>query len=114
MWGHGFANRYLDECDQALLVRRYRCPGCRLVLTTRPAQYLSRFQASIADIRYALSQRFQSRRWRSNRSRSRQRHWLKGLLGKIRCHLGCNWAGNPMDAFEQFLAQGICPVGRAI
>lgn len=95
-------------------MRRYRCTDCRLIVTTRPADYLSRFQASIADIRDRLHHRFHQCRWRQNPSRSRQRHWLKGLLGKIRCHLGCNWAGDPMDAFEQLLAQGICPVGRSI
>jgi hypothetical protein len=96
------------------LLRRYRCTDCRLLLTTRPADYLSRFQASIADIRASLTHRFRQRRWRQNLSRPRQRHWLKGLPGKIRCHLGSNWTGNPMDAFEQLLAQSICPVGRSI
>jgi hypothetical protein len=114
LWGHGFANRYLDDCDQALLVRRYRCPDCRLVLTTRPADYLSRFQAAIADIRDSLTHRFRHRRWRPNRSRSRQRHWIKGLLARISCHLGGSWTGYPMDAFETFLAQGLSPVGRSI
>jgi DNA-directed RNA polymerase subunit RPC12/RpoP len=114
IWSHGFTSRYFDGCAQALLMRRYRCSDCRLVLTARPAGYLSRFQASIADIRDSLAQRLRQFRWKKNRSTSRQRHWLKGLLEKIRCHLGCSWNGNPMDAFEQFLERGICPVGRSI
>jgi hypothetical protein len=95
-------------------MRRYRCPDCRLLLTTRPSDYWGRFQASIADIRESLSHRLQYCRWRPDRSKSRQRHWLKGLLAKIRCHLGCSWSGNPMDAFEQLLVQGLSPVGRSI
>lgn len=95
-------------------MRRYRCPDCRLVITTRPSDFWGRFQASIADIRDSLTHRFQQCRWRKTRSRSRQRHWLKGLLAKIRCHLGLGWTGDPMAAFEQLLAQGICPVGRSI
>jgi hypothetical protein len=85
-----------------------------LLLITRPKDYLSRFQASIADIRESLTHRLQQGQWKRNRSTSRQRHWLKGLLGKIRCHLGCSWNGSPIDAFEQLLARGICPVGRSI
>ncbi len=95
-------------------MRRYRCPDCRLVLTTRPSSYLNRFQASVADIRDSLAKRFQQFRWRKDRSTSRQRHWFKALLEKIRYHLGCNWNANPMDAFEHFLDQGICPVCRSI
>jgi hypothetical protein len=114
LWRHGFTTRYFDECAHPLFMRRYRCRDCRLLLTTRPVDYLSRFQTSIADIRDCLTHRFQQCRWKKNRSTSRQRHWLKGLLGKIRCYLGCNWTGDPMDAFEQFLAQAVCPVGRSI
>jgi len=95
-------------------MRRYRCPDCRLVVTTRPTDYWGRFQASIADIRDSLTLRFQQGRWRKTRSTSRQRHWLKGLLAKIRYHLGLGWTGNPMDAFEQLMARGLCPVGRSI
>ncbi|MGA7874165.1 MAG: hypothetical protein WCA08_00760 [Desulfoferrobacter sp.] len=114
MWAHGFTTRCFDGYSQPLELRRYRCPDCRLVLTTRPNQFFSRFQASIADIRDSLSHRLRQGRWKPNRSASRQRHWLKGLRAKIRCHLGCSWTGDPMDAFEQLLSQGICPVGRSI
>jgi len=95
-------------------MRRYRCPECRLVVTTRPSDYWGRFQASIADIRESLTHRFQQRRWGKTRSNSRRRHWVKGLLGKIRCHLGLDWTGNLMDAFEQLLDHGLCPVSRSI
>jgi len=114
IWRHGFTIRYFDGCAHPLFLRRYRCPDCRLVVTTRPTDYWGRFQASIADIRDSLTHRFQQCRWRKTRSTSRQRHWLKGLLAKIHCHLGLGWTGNPMDAFEQLLAQGLCPVGRSI
>jgi hypothetical protein len=114
IWKHGFATRYFDECAHSLFVRRYRCPDCRLVVTTRPSDYWSRFQASIADIRDSLINRFQRYRWAKTHSNSRQRHWLKGLLTKIRFHLGPGWTGNPMDVFEQFRASGVCPVGRSI
>jgi hypothetical protein len=114
IWSHGFTNRYFDECAYPLSMRRYRCRDCRLLLTTRPLGYLSRFQACIADIQDSLAQRFGQHRWKKNRSASRQRHWLKGLLTKIRFHLGPGWTGNPMDVFEQFRASGVCPVGRSI
>ena len=114
IWSHGFTTRYFDECAHPLFVRRYRCRDCRLLLTARPAGYLSRFQASIADIRENLAHRFHHHRWKQSGANSRRRHWLKGLLRKIHCHLGSNWTGNPMDAFGQLLAQGICPVCRSI
>jgi hypothetical protein len=75
---------------------------------------LSRFQASVADIKESLAQRFRQHRWKKNRPASRQYHWLKGLLTKIRFHLGPGWTGDPMDAFEQFRTLGVCPVGRSI
>jgi len=85
-----------------------------MVLTVRPNSYWRRFQASIADVRNSLAHRFDELRWKKNRSASRQRHWLKGLLTKIRLHLRPGWTGNPMDAFEQLLASGVCPAGRSI
>ena len=39
LWGHGFVLRYFASCTEGLWLRRWRCPDCRAVHTTRPAEY---------------------------------------------------------------------------
>jgi len=93
-----------------LELRRYRCPDCRLLLTTRPNNFFSRFQASISDIRDSLSHRLQQGRWKPNLSASRQRHWFKGLLRKIRYHLQLD--RRPHERFRTASFSGHLPRGQ--
>jgi hypothetical protein len=114
VWAHGFTLACFDGYSEPLWLKRYRCPDCRAVFRVRPSGYFSRFQASIAAIRHCLSQRLTCHRWVAALSKSRQRHWLKALLQNIRLHLGAAWWGNPLDAFDVFLAQGVCAVARSM
>jgi DNA-directed RNA polymerase subunit RPC12/RpoP len=114
LWGHGFVAAYFDGFDEPIRLRRYRCPDCRMVIRTRPKDYWPRFQASIASIRKSLSDRLTRLRWRPDLPRSRQRHWLTGLIRQVRFHLGAAWSGSLVGAFDGLVALGICPVSRSI
>lgn len=114
IWGHGFTTAYFDGFGTALWLRRYRCPDCRVVIRMRPKGYWSRFQASIASIHQSLVERLSRLKWREDLPRSRQRHWLKGLILQVRLHLGASWPGSLIEAFDELSSRGICPVSQAI
>jgi len=114
VWGHGFVLAYFDGFDQGVLLRRYRCPGCGCVIRVRPEGYFSRFQASIATIRFSLSHRLRRGRWPPHLSRSRQGHWLRALRRKSAAYLGQRWSQGLMVAFNWLFSRGIIPVSRSI
>ena len=114
IWGHGFVEAYFDGFAKALLLRRYRCPDCHLILRLRPRDYWPRFQASIPAILQSLTHRLTFHRWPSFLSRQRQGHWLRSLIRKVRWHLGVGWEGDLLSAFEVLWGQGIVPVSRII
>jgi hypothetical protein len=80
----------------------------------RPGGYFSRFQASIASIRFSLSHRLRRGRWPPHRSRSRQGHWLRALRRKAAAYLDQRWSHGLIVAFERLLSRGIIPVSRSI
>ena len=104
---------FFDGFVQALLLRRYRCPDCKVVLRLRPKEYFPRFQASIQRIYQSLSYRFQFHRWPSFLSRQRGGHWLRALLRKVRSGLGLGWRGDPLEAFGDLWGRGVVPVSRS-
>jgi hypothetical protein len=79
MWGHGFVERYFSCCSGALHLKRYRCPGCRRVVTTRPEGYWAKIRSSIAAIYSALKARLVGA-WPSDCSRQRGGHWLRRFV----------------------------------
>ena len=113
IWGHGFVSAYFDEVPEAVWLRRYRCPDCRAVIRLRPRGYWIRFQASVETIRHSLSLKLGQGRWDPGLPRSRQRHWLKGLLRQIRLHLGISWPGEPLEAFAWLSGRGLAAASRS-
>ena len=114
IWGHGFTPGYFDGFDSAVLLRRYRCPDCRALYKLRPKGYWSRFQASIATIRQSLAQRLTRLRWRADLPRSRQQHWLRGLILQVRFRLGSSWTGCLLEAFDMLSGRGIAAASRSM
>jgi hypothetical protein len=113
LWGHGFVAAYFDDVPEAVLLKRYRCPACRAVIRLRPQGYWSRFQASVAAIRQSLSLKFGRGRWDPGLPRSRQRHWLKGLLRQVGLHLGSSWSGDLLWAFDWLSGRGLAAASRS-
>ena len=114
IWGHGFVEAFFDGFSQALFLRRYRCPDCRLILRLRPQEYWPRFQASIFAISVSLTHRLRFHRWPPFLSRQRQGHWLRSLIRQVRWHLGVGWEGDLIQALQLLWDRGIVPVRRAI
>jgi hypothetical protein len=114
IWGHGFVEAYFDGYVRPLLLRRYRCPDCHLILRLRPRGYWPRFQASIAAILTSLTHRLTFHRWPSIFSRQRQGHWLRSLMDQVRWHFGVGWEGDLRSAFQVLWGRGIVPVSRVI
>ena len=114
LWGHGFVSAYFDGLERGVYLRRYRCPGCGCVIRLRPEGYFKRFQAATIDILNSLSQRLSTDRYVKGISRSRQRHWLVGLMRNSAAYLGNRWSHRLLEAFEQLCRMGYVPVSRSI
>ena len=114
LWGHGFVMAYFDGYDQALWLKRYRCPDCGCVVRMRPAGYFKRFQAGIAVIRSSVESKIYKGAWIPGVSRTRQCHWFRALLRRIKAHLTDTWDGGVMAGFDRLSQMGQIPVSRVI
>ncbi|CAO0820369.1 hypothetical protein DFAR_1540020 [Desulfarculales bacterium] len=94
----------------SIWLRCFRCPDCRAVIRLRPRGYWSRFQALVEIIRQSLSNKLARGRWDPDLPRSRQRHWLQGLLRQVSLYLGLSWSGDLLGAFDWLNGRGP-PVG---
>lgn len=80
MWGHGYVQRIFSSYNR-LWLKRYRCPECGIVVTTRPTGYWNYFQSSIEEIYEALIFRFKNHFWSNSDLRQRYGHWLRSFNG---------------------------------
>ena len=113
VWGHGFTARYFRDFSDCLYLKCYRCPGCFRIITLRPDTHFSRLRSSRETIRTHLEQRQVKGRWpRSSLSRSCLRYWLANLTRLTSVHLGCDWKGGLLAAFDWLLCMGKTPVSR--
>jgi len=79
IWGHGYVRRFFDEAPDGLLMKRWRCPDCGAVYTTRPHTHWRGFWASQATILSSLLTKESEQRWLSMIGRERQQYWWRGL-----------------------------------
>ena len=114
VWGHGYVGAWFDGFLTLLFLKRYRCPDCKLVIRYRPTGYFRRFQAPVDTIRSRIAHRLKEGRWPPGLSRSRQRHWLKGLRKQATAYLENAWSRTLSDAFDRLIELGRTPVSRSI
>jgi hypothetical protein len=114
LWGHGYVPAYFDGFYQPVYLKRYRCPTCGCVIKLKPAGYLKRFQARTDIIRASISCRLKKGCWLPGVSRSRQNHWFKALLRKVRACLGDRWNRCVLEAFDLLIVRGQNPVSRSL
>ena len=114
VWGHGYVSAWFDGFSEALLLKRYRCPCCGCVIRMRPDSHLSRFQASIHNIRSTISRRIKTGRWPPGQSVPRAGHWLRSLKRKAFSLLGYNPGVDLIRVFDYLLLLGHNPVSRSI
>lgn len=105
MWGHGFVSRYFAEMTVSLYLKRFRCPGCRSVLTTRPSGYWPRIRSSVVSIYTCLRARLDTGGWPSGGPRQRYGHWLRRFGRKVR--MDFNHAPDLSQALEFCLSKSI-------
>lgn len=79
LWGHGYVGRYFDGFLEPLWMKRWRCPECQAVHTSRPLEHWRGFLATAGSIATSLWERIEHRRWIDSFSRQRQEYWWRGL-----------------------------------
>jgi hypothetical protein len=87
MWGHGFVSRYFSSISNFIFLKRYRCPDCSTVVTTRPDGYWPFIRSSIFKVYKMLETRISTGSWPVNFPRQRGGHWLKRFVNyaKMSC-----------------------------
>lgn len=83
LWGHGFVLKVFEGFCEKLLLKRYRCPGCHIILTLHPEGFWPRFQSSIHDIYKILNYRLTQFHWPMDYLRQRAGHWLRRFIGLL-------------------------------
>jgi hypothetical protein len=115
VWGHGYVGAYFDEAGSGcVLLKRYRCPQCGVVIRLRPAGHWRRIQASIAVVRQCVVDRLEKGRWPPRCNCARGRHWLRALKRQVRTHLGMSYAERIAEGFSELVSRGVCAVSRAV
>jgi hypothetical protein len=79
-WGHGFVTRYFQSIEARVHLKRYRCPKCGSVTTTRPDGYWPMIRSSILTIFNMLLIKISKGFWPTACSRQRGGHWLKRFV----------------------------------
>ena len=112
VWGHGFVPRFFDGFSQALLMRRYRCPDCGVVITMRSRDYLPRFQAPLSSICKSLINKHYKNRWLTGLGRTRQQFWWNAFKRRVAAVWGNICPLAVKDQLETLLRAGFSPVSR--
>jgi hypothetical protein len=79
LWSHGYAARYFDLVQEAVWVKRWRCPDCGAVHTARPSTHWRGFWATRKTILRCLRQRLAGKPSLAGIGRQRQQYWMHGL-----------------------------------
>jgi len=114
IWGHGFVSAWFDGLDQAVEIKRCRCPDCKCVFRFRPKGFFKRFQAATATIRSSILLKVQAGKWMPGIGKTRQCHWFRALLRKIRAYLTDTWDKGILAGFDELVKRGLVPVSRAL
>lgn len=113
LWGHGFVPAWFFGLPGAVLLRRYRCPDCGLVIRCRPESHWPRFQFSIDTIAGSVRRRATAGRWRPDLPRSSQRQWWRRLRRQLAAFLGLSFGDSLWAGFTRLQAMAVVPVSRS-
>jgi len=90
MWGHGYVSRYFAAILNEVFLKRYRCPDCSVVVTTRPEGYWARARSSIFSIYEALKAKLNFGSWPLQFPRQRGGHWIRRFVSLAKMELQDN------------------------
>ena len=79
MWGHGFVMRYFSEACDEVYLKRYRCPDCSIVVTTRPETHWKGIRSAVQAIYDVLKAKLRGF-WPPGFPRQRGWHWLRRFV----------------------------------
>lgn len=83
MWGHGFTTRYFQSYIAPFYLKRYRCNGCKSVITARPFGFWrflrSEFSVIFKTLIYRLSHATDPPVWPVEVTRQRGGYWLRAF-----------------------------------
>lgn len=113
LWGHGFSGTFFDGFFNVLYMKRYICPACGSVIKCRPKSHFPRIQSAIDTIKSCLTGRIEKGRWPCAGIGVRGRHWFSALKRQTLAHLGLEWQGQWIDAFNRLLGLGVVPVSES-
>ena len=79
LWGHGFVMRYFHGYSEGLWMKRWRCPDCRAVHTSRPSEYPAGSQYSHVIRFESLRRKTSGGSFLTSISRQAQQYWRKAF-----------------------------------
>lgn len=77
LWGHGFVLRYFAGFDFGLWMKRWRCPDCSAVHTTRPEEYSPGCQYTREKQINSIYAKLSGNPFLKTINRQLQQHWFK-------------------------------------
>lgn len=90
MWGHGFAARYFESFSVPLYMKRFRCPNCKAVATTRPQGFWNLIRTEIESVfntlYYRLTHSADPPVWPTGFPRQRGGYWLRKWTRYFKMH----------------------------
>jgi hypothetical protein len=112
LWGHGYVFRYFDGISEGLWMKRFRCPDCRAVHTSRLKGFYRGFSYSIFSILLSLLEKIIHNRWLRCLSRQAQQYWWRGLRFQASRRKNCRVPD--ISSLGWLLRQGIMPATHCI
>ena len=109
IWGHGFVLRYFSGFAFGLWMKRWRCPECGSVHTSRPEEYMLGVQYPTEQVRSSLKAKLSGKPFLKTISRQNQQYWIKMFI--FRCREKSNW-NNPFRCLENYNKSGQLPVTK--
>lgn len=109
LWGHGFALRFFFGFACGLWMKRWRCPDCKAVHTSRPEGFLLGMQYPRQVQQESLEAKLAGKPFLRSIARQPQQHWWKTFL--TLCRETANWEP-PRRYLKKKLENGQLPVSK--
>ncbi len=107
IWGHGFTLRYFYGYKTGLWMKRWRCPDCYRVHTSRPSEYPVGSQYPIKTRLESVRAKIEGKVFLLNLPRQTQQYWKRAFEYQSRRHE--NWP-SPVAFFQSYIVNSHRPI----